>query len=175
MHTRNVTCQINESLLFSNIAPIIVGDNLCFLFTKEGWVTEVQAYRTITTILNNNISHFVSRYGLRFQDHFKDDFTIQKDRLFSRNFYVFAVNKKLVTDEKGTLNIYNEAIPFRYVKHPEDVPIYGYHVPSYFRERVNLRTWSTITDNFNDIAYEQGIKNRIRNFFNGVFSYNLLS
>ena len=43
----NITCQISESLLFSVVAPVLIGDNVCFLFCKRHGTSEYEAYRTI--------------------------------------------------------------------------------------------------------------------------------
>ena len=43
----NITCQISESLLFSGVAPVLIGDNVCFLFYKRHGTSEYEAYRAI--------------------------------------------------------------------------------------------------------------------------------
>ena len=44
------TCQISETWLFSNVAPVIIGQNLCFLFHKNAEMKERDAYKAITAI-----------------------------------------------------------------------------------------------------------------------------
>ena len=41
----NVTRQISETWLFSNVAPVIIGQNLCFLFHKNAETKERDLYQ----------------------------------------------------------------------------------------------------------------------------------
>ena len=51
----NVTCQISETWLFSDVAPVIIEQNLCFLSYKNAETKECNAYKAVTAVLNNNI------------------------------------------------------------------------------------------------------------------------
>ena len=53
----NVTSQISETWLFSDVVPVIIGQNLCFLFYKNAETKECDAYKAITAVLNNNTSN----------------------------------------------------------------------------------------------------------------------
>ena len=66
----NVTCQISETWLFSDVVPVIIGQNLCFLFYKNAETKECDAYKAITAVLNNNILNFYARYGVDFHTQF---------------------------------------------------------------------------------------------------------
>ena len=51
----NVTCQISQTWLFRDVAPVIIGKSPCFLFYKNAETKEYDAYKAITAVLNNNI------------------------------------------------------------------------------------------------------------------------
>ena len=55
----NVLCQISETWLFSDVAPVNIGQNLCFLFYKNAETKEYGAYKAITAVLKNNILSFI--------------------------------------------------------------------------------------------------------------------
>ena len=60
----NITYQISESLLFSDVAPVLIRYNVCFLFYNRHGTSEYEVYRTINAILCNNIDKFSQRYGV---------------------------------------------------------------------------------------------------------------
>ena len=54
-------------MLFTDVAPGLIEEKLCFLFYKQVDVSRFEVYRAINSILiNNNISYFYGRYGVDF-------------------------------------------------------------------------------------------------------------
>ena len=123
----NVTCQISETWLFSFLAPVIIGQNLCFLFYKNAETKECDAYKAITTVLNNNILKFYARYGVDFHRHFESELAIRGERLVNKNFYIFAIKKNIW--KNIWTNIFGLATSYRHVLLPENAAdiIYGYN------------------------------------------------
>ena len=66
----NLSCQLSDTMLFTDVAPVLIEGKLCFLFYKEVDVSRFEVYRAINSILNNNISNFYDRYGVDFNQHF---------------------------------------------------------------------------------------------------------
>ena len=66
----NISCQISETLMFTNVAPVIIEDTLAFLMYRKIDVIKFEGYRAIDSILNNNIENFIGRYGIDFKKHF---------------------------------------------------------------------------------------------------------
>ena len=145
----NVTCQISETWLFSDVAPVIIGQNLCFLFYKNAETKECDAYKVITAVLNNNILNFYARYGADFHTHFESELAIRSERLVNENFYIFAIKKDIQTDSIGKFKTkFGQTISYRYVLLPENAAdfIYGYNQSSYKREKISLNDNSSLAD-----------------------------
>ena len=114
--------------LFSDVAPVIIGQNLCFLFYKNAETKECDAYKTIKAVLNNNILSFYPRYGVDFHTHFESELAIRSERLVNENFYIFAIKKDIQADSIGKFKTkFGEKISYRYVLLPENAAdiIYG--------------------------------------------------
>ena len=145
----NVTCQISETWLFRDVAPVFIGQNLCFLFYKNAETKECDAYKAITAVLNNNILNFYARYGVEFHTHFESKLAIQSERLVNENFYIFAIKKDIQTDSIGKFKTkFGQIISYRYVLLPENAAdiIYGYNQNSYKREKISLNDNSPLAD-----------------------------
>ena len=135
----NITCQISKSLLFSDVASVLIGDNVCFLFYKRHGASEYEAYRTINAILCYNIDKFSQRYGVDFYEHFKLDLTVFRARLIDENFFVFAVNRSIAGDYEDTLITENGwFMHYNYVMQPKDIAVYGYMPSAYSRDSINI-------------------------------------
>ena len=137
----NVTCQISEIWIFSDVAPVIIGQNQCFLFCKNAVTKECDAYKAITAVLNNKILNFHARYDVDFHTHFESEFAIRSERLVNENFCIFAIKKDIRTDSIGKFKTkFGQAISYRYVLLPENAAdiIYGYNQSSYNREKMSL-------------------------------------
>ena len=59
--------------MFSDVTPIVIEDTICFLIYRHIDVSKFEAYRAIDSILNKNIYNFINRYGVDFDQHFKND------------------------------------------------------------------------------------------------------
>ena len=99
----NITCQISESLLFSDVAPVLIGENVCFLFCNIHGTSEYEGYRTINVILCYNIDKFSQSYGVDFSEYVKLDLTVLRARLIDKKIFVFVVNCSIAGDYEGTL------------------------------------------------------------------------
>ena len=63
----NVFCQISETMLFTNVTPVAMSDNLCFLFYKHIGSSRFE----VNSILNYKICSFFNRYRVELEKHFK--------------------------------------------------------------------------------------------------------
>ena len=145
----NVTCQISETWLFSDVAPVIIGQNLCFSFYKNAETNECDACKAISAVLNNNILNFYARYGVDFHTHFESQLTIRSERLVNENFYLFVMKKDIQTDSIGKLKTkFGQTISYRYILLPGNAAdiIYGYNRSSYSREKISLNDNSSLAD-----------------------------
>ena len=145
----NVTCQISETWLFSDVAPVIIGQNLSFLFYKNAETKECDAYKAITAVLNNNILNFYARYGVDFHKHFESKLAIRSERLVNENFYIFPIKKDIQTDSIRKFKTkFGQTISYRYVLLPENATgiIYRYNQSSYNREKVSLNDKSSLAN-----------------------------
>ena len=93
----NLSCQLSETMLFIDVAPVLIEEKLCFLFYKQVDVSVLEVYRAINSILNNNISNFYDRYGAVFNQHFNEDLRLLGARLVNDNFFTFRVNKRIAS------------------------------------------------------------------------------
>ena len=169
----NVTCQILESLLFSDVAPVLVGYNACFLFYKKHGTSEYEAYRTINAVLCYNIDKFSKRYGVDYYEHFKLDLTVLRARLINVNFFVFAVNRSIPGDYAGTLITENgRFMQYNYLMQPKDVPVYAYS-----RDSINIDEWSSLSGNSSILEQKQTtcIWKRFKYFINRNFNRTYLN
>ena len=97
----NISRQISQTMLFTDVAPIVEKDALCFLIYKHVDVSKFEAYRTINNILNYNINNFSNRFGVDLEQHFEEDFKLPKVRLMEDYYFTFAVNKSVTFAEGG--------------------------------------------------------------------------
>ena len=145
----NVTCEISETWLFSDVAQVIIGQNLCFLFYKNAETKECDAYKAITAVLNNNILKFYARYGVDFHTHFESELAIRSERLVNENFCIFAIKKDIQTDSIGKFKTkFGQTISYRYGLFTENAAdiISGYNQRSYNREKISLNDNSSLAD-----------------------------
>ena len=84
----NVSCQISDTFMFSEVAPIVIEDMICFLIYKHIDVSKFEAYRAIDSILNNNIYNFINRYGIDFDQHFKNYLQLVRARTMDDTFSI---------------------------------------------------------------------------------------
>ena len=59
--------QLSETILFTDVAPFLIEEKLCFLFYKQVDVRRSEVYRAISSILNNNISNFYDKHQVDFK------------------------------------------------------------------------------------------------------------
>ena len=112
---------------FSGVAPVIKDENLRILFCKNSDVTYYPAYRAISAIVNNNISNFLQRYRVNFEQHFKKKLKLLEVKLIDENFFNFAVNKSIIYSCENTFTCESGGkVKYEYVINPKDVPVYGY-------------------------------------------------
>ena len=134
----NVTCPISETWLFSDVAPVIIGQNLCFLFYKNAETKECDAYKAITAVLNNNILNFHVRYDMDFHTNFENELAIQSEGLVNENFYIFAIKKNIQMDSIGKFKTkFGQTISYRYVLLQENAAdiIYEYKIKALILEK----------------------------------------
>ena len=61
-----------QTFTFSEVAPIVIEGAICFLIYRHIDVSKFEAYRAINSILNDNICNFINRYGISFDQHYKN-------------------------------------------------------------------------------------------------------
>ena len=148
-------------MLFTDVAPVLIEEKLCFLFYKQVDVSRFELYRAINSILNNNISNFYNKYRVDFNKHFNKDLRLLRVRLTNDNFFTFGVNKRIASEHKGNLEMDGgKTVTYKYVMQPHMVPVYRYIQTSYNRDQINLDEWSYITPNakFEDRTLWKGMK-----------------
>ena len=101
----DLSCQLSESRLFTDAAPVLIEKKSCFLFYKQVDVSRFKVYRAINSILNNNISNFYDRYGVDFNRHFNKDLRLLRVRLMNDNFFTFGVNKRIDSEHEGNIQV----------------------------------------------------------------------
>ena len=169
----NITCQILESLLFSDVAPVLIGDNACFLLYKKHGTSEYEAYRTINAVLCYNIDKFSKRYGVDYYEHFKLDLTVLRGRLINEIFFVFAVNCSIAGDYGDTLITENgRFMQYNYVMQPKDISVYAYS-----RDSINIDEWSLLSGNSSILEQKQttSIGKKFKYFINRNFNCTYLN
>ena len=101
----NLSCQLSETMLFTDVALVLIEEKLCFLFYKQVDVSRFEVHRAINSILNNNISNFYDRHGVVFNQHFNKDLRLLHVRLMNDNFFTFGVNKGISSEHEGNLQM----------------------------------------------------------------------
>ena len=96
---------VSETMLFTDVALVLIEEKLCFLFYKQVDVSRFEVYRAINSILNNNISNFYDRHGVVFNQHFNKDLRLLHVRLMNDNFFTFGVNKGIASEHEGNLQV----------------------------------------------------------------------
>ena len=61
----NVSCQIANTFLFTDVAAVVVKETIGFLVYKQIGVSRFEVYRALDSILNNNIGNFINGYCSR--------------------------------------------------------------------------------------------------------------
>ena len=152
----SITCQISELLLFSDVAPVLIRENVCFLFYKRHGTSEHEAYRTINAILCYNIDKFSQRYGADFDEDFKLDLTVLRARFINENFFVFAVNRSICGDYGGTLITENgQFMQYNCAMQPKNIPVYGNMPHAYTRDSINIDKSSLLLENLGILERKQ--------------------
>ena len=112
-------------MLFTDVAPVLIEEKLCFLFYKQVDVSRFEVYRAINSILNNNISNFYDRYRVDFNRHFNKAFRLLPVRLMNDNFFTFGVNKRIASEHEGNLQMDGgKTVTYEYVMQPHIFPVY---------------------------------------------------
>ena len=125
--------------MFTEVAPIVVEDTLCFLIYRKIDVSKFEAYRAIDSILNNNIPNFIDRHGVDFQKYFQDDMLLLRTRIMNDFYFTFAINHSIKNNSKGVLKTdMGTKMEFSYVIIPSTVPVYSYVHTAYNRETIEL-------------------------------------
>ena len=101
----NISCQISETLMFADVAPITIEDTLAFLIYRKKDVIKFDAYRAIDSILKKkkNIENFIDRYGVDFKKYFKDHLLLLRARIMNYFYFNFAINQGIRSDSSGVL------------------------------------------------------------------------
>ena len=143
----NISRQISQTWLFSCVALVIIGENVCFLFHKHIDVSQFEVYRAINSILNNNICNFINRYGVDFNEHFLREFTFLQVRII-KNSFCFWVNKRILSQDEGTMRMEGgKTVTYKYVMQPNNVLVNRYIQTVYNRHQIDLDKWSSLTVN----------------------------
>ena len=101
----NSSCQLSETMLFTDLASVLIEEKLCFLFYKQVDFSRFKVYGAINCILNNNISNFYDKYRVDFNQHFNKDLRLLYIRLMNDNFFTFGVNKRIESEHEGNLQM----------------------------------------------------------------------
>ena len=130
----NFSCQISETLMFTEVCPILVKDTVCYLIYRKIDVSKFEAYTAIDSILNNNILNFIDRYGVDFQIWYQDDLLLLHAELINDYFFTFVVNRGIKTSGIGVLKNYmGKTVDFKYVIIPSSMSVYSDGQTSYNR------------------------------------------
>ena len=89
----NISYQISETLMFTDVAPIIIEDTLAFLIYRNIDVIKFDAYRAIDTIPKNNIENFIDTYGIDFEKYFKDHLLLLRTKIMNDFYFTFAIKQ----------------------------------------------------------------------------------
>ena len=144
----NLSCQLSETMLFTDMAPVLIEEKLCFLFYKQVDVSRFEVYWAVNSILNNNISNFYDRCGVDFNQHFNKGLRLLLVRPMNDNFFTFGVNKRIASEHEGNLKMDGgKRVTYECVMQPHMVPVYRYMQTSYNRDQINLDEWSYVIPN----------------------------
>ena len=89
----------------------------------------------MSAIVNNNTSSFLQRYGVNFYQNFKKELKLLDVKLIDKNFFIFAVNKSIISDCENTFTCESGVkVTYEYVINPKDVPVYGFAEIFYDRD-----------------------------------------
>ena len=164
----NISCQISETWLFSYVAPVIMGENVCFLFHKHIDVSQFEAYKAINSILNNNICNFINKYGVDFNEHFDREFTLLWVRPIDKNSFCFGVNKPIVSQDEGTIRTEGgKTVTYEYVMQLNTVLVYKHIQTAYNRDQTDLDEWSSLP--LNPDQGDDRPRKRIRHILRNMF------
>ena len=92
----NLSCQVSETMLFTDVVPVMIEKKNVFLFYKQVDVSRFEVYRAINSIVNN-ISNFYHRYRVDFNQHFNKDLRPLRVTHMNDNFFTFGVNKSVAS------------------------------------------------------------------------------
>ena len=122
----NLSYQLLETMLFTDVAPVLMEEYLCFLFYIEVDDSIFKVYRAINSILNNNFSNFDYSYRVDFEKHFERDLTLLRIKLIAKYFFYLAFNKRMVSEHEEYLQTYlSKTLTYEYVLQPGSIPVYG--------------------------------------------------
>ena len=122
----NLSYQLSETTVFTDLAPVLTEKYLWFFFYIEVGASIIKVYRAINSILNNNIFNFYDRYGLDFEKRSERDLTLLRIRLIGKYFFYLAVNKRIVSEhEKYPQTDLGKTSNYKYLLQPGRIPVYG--------------------------------------------------
>lgn len=157
-----------QTFTFSEVAPIVIEGTICFLIYRHIDVSKFEAYRAINSILNDNICNFINRYGISFDQHYKNVLQLVWARMMNDYFFMFAINKTVAFDHHGILKTDLERIQsYNYILKLSSAPIYSYTQPWYSRETINLNEYTLLLSETRDKSRRRKtniFRNLIRTF-----------
>ena len=167
----NISCQISETLMFTDVAPIIIEETLAFLIYREIDIIKFEAYRAMDSILKNNIENFIDRYGVDFEKYFKDHLLLLWGRIMNDFYFTFAINQGIKSNSSGVLKTdMGRKVVFSYVTIPSNVPVNSYVHTAYNRETIELREYTSSSDEETRArSGKRKTKNTFRNLIRCVF------
>ena len=120
----NISCQISETLMFTDVPPITMEDALAFLIYRKIDVIKFEAYIAIDSILKNNIENFIDRYGVDFEKYFKDHLLLLRARIMNDFYFTFRINQGIKSNSSGVLKTdMGRKVVFIYVTIPSNIPV----------------------------------------------------
>ena len=167
----NISCQISETLMFTDVAPIIIEETLAFLIYRKIDVIKFEAYRAIDSILKNNIENFIDRYGIDFEKYFKDHLLLLRARIMNDFYFTFGINQGIKSNSSGVLKTdMGRKVVFSYVTIPSNVPVYSYVHTAFNRETIELCEYTSSSDKETRArSGKRKTKNIFRNLIRCVF------
>ena len=166
----NLSCQIANTFLFTEVLPAVVKDTIGFLIYKQIDVSRFEAYRALSSILNNNINNFIDMYGVHFELHFEKELKLLKSRTLEEYYFMFAINKRVLCHEQCYLRRDNgKMFGYSYVLRSPTVPTYSLKDPTYSAETINLDESLLET---NDRIARKKEKQTFRRLLSCIFSLN---
>ena len=166
----NVSCQIANTFLFTDVVAVVVKGTIGFLVYKQIGVSRFEAYRALDSTLNNNINNFIDRYSIPFELHFEKELKLLKIRALEEYYFMFAINKWVLCHEQCYLWRDNGKIfEYSYVLHSPTVPTYSLKDPTYSTETINFDKSLLET---NDRIARKEKKQTFRRLLSCIFSLN---